>query len=78
MAMYAQMVRGQIYDNTSVNHSEKIAAVLCAGEVMAKAHTLALESLYKQCAVGRPAWLIDPKKRDETARLYADMMTGAK
>lgn len=75
LALYATMLNGQICTNSSLSLEERLAAVICASEVLHKAHTKVMAALAAE-AQGGPAWLVGAQKLEETADLYFRRMVG--
>lgn len=71
LTLYASLVRGQLVAATP---EERLAAVICAAEVLAKANPIAITKL--AMVAGRPAWLLKSDKIESTARAIAEKMVG--
>lgn len=73
LAMYASMMNGQIISSESAEPPDKVAAVLCAAEVMKRAHAKALLAIAPTMS---PAWVLGEDKLESTAQTLAERMVG--
>lgn len=79
LSIYATMIHGHICSSDSLTPEDKVAALLCAGEVLHQTHALVLLELGKSAPNASPSWILTPEKLTSTAELYARrMVTGAK
>jgi len=74
LSVYTTMIYGQIVANDKLPMEEKIAALICASDVLTKAHSQAIIALCGSSTVS-PAWMIPPDKIVTTAQLYARRMS---
>lgn len=73
LAMYASMMNGQIIGDERAPEADRLAAVVCAAEVLKRAHAKALVMM---APVVSPAWLLGEDKLESTAQTLAERMVG--
>lgn len=74
VALYATMVAGHL-TNSDLPPEEQMAGILCAGDLVTQATTMAIQRFGEKNAVG-PAWTVSKEDIGRTAIGYAKRMIG--
>jgi hypothetical protein len=72
LSIYATLLNGQIIKAEGMLPEEQLAAVMCAADVLQRAHVIVLAQLGAQAA-GVP-WVVGPEKIEQTAQAIATRM----
>jgi hypothetical protein len=74
VSLYAVMINGHLV-NSELPVEERIAGVLCAGDLVKQATSLALIELCKEHGVS-PSWVLGDDEIKKTAAQFAERMAG--